>query len=220
MTWTQNPYRLLDLEDYIKTRNPRTLYDQHLRDLLVSRQPDRETFIRLIAAALGQLDTDTLTRKQMEALQLEMEARAVWDMTPTAYIAQKMNIGMRAAQRLLRRATANAKIKEHDQMFALTRDFLNDSERIVQVAEADIRKRMALMPRQCAGDGTPGCTHYAPTGRRLCHNCYQTYGQNPPRWLHEEMKRIENEHRRAAIRDLYEVDIALDDLENITSAAN
>lgn len=94
-------------------------------------------------------------------------------------------------------------------------------------SRADVRKKMAGIKRICAG-GYDGCAGDSTTGKvSLCLSCHrkasEEYGlmTNYPHWLLEEIKRIENEHRKASVDACYEDyhgTVSIDELESYLDA--
>lgn len=210
--WYSNPFKFADIEDILPDRTSALAFFQ---DLLINRPTEFQALLNLYFKACRNLDPlIRLTRRQQEVVRLANEA-AQRGLQPTHYAASKLKISVRAVQRLLKRIEDH--FAEAENMFA-SGDFLPvDSNKrnnlpSWQPTERQIRVQMAAMPRQCAGCGDDTSGRFT-----LCYECGERYGfireewstskrpnePAPANWLLPEARRIDREHRRAAINELY-----------------
>ena len=204
--WYRNPYKYIDDDDlgHHYLRQARII----LGDLLVMRPTEEEALFTLFRYATYNTDGDMqkTTSRQQQAVEYAIEAM-YRGKNAAKYVALKLGVHISNAYRLLERADFRAKIANFER-------FLHSISRDVSISwtptEDQVRNKMASMPRLCAGSGTGSCAGTTRGDHSLCWNCYQTYGirgEWPPRqakWLEPEVRRIENEHRIAALNALYE----------------
>jgi hypothetical protein len=205
--WYKNQYAFIDPAD-LPDEAKRQGY-QFFRDVLVNRPTEFQALFKLFLAARRGFDTvhKAFTTRQERAVAYAIEALRMGKLA-TRYVAEKLGIGIRAAQRLLKRADYEAK------MFAFGRYVQSVSKDVAQnlwtPKPEHIKRQMAAMPRICAGSGTEGCHGHTRGDYALCWSCLQKYGlrgeweDSGVSWLLPEARRIEAEHRKAAINALYE----------------
>lgn len=198
--WWLNPFRWLDEVDLLDKGGNYSFF----HDLLVERPTEFRAFLYLFVQSCNNLDAQRLvmTQRQGEAVRLAREAMQA-GVHPTGYVAQMMRITPRSVQRLLKRGSVAL-----GEFFHVVDD---DCTRIRwKPSDGQIRAQMAATRKLCAGHGTPGCGGSTSGKFALCWNCHRTYGirgewgERHRKWLEPEIRRIENDHRQAAINALYE----------------
>jgi hypothetical protein len=206
VAWYDDIEALVDIEDLAVTRSPSSLYNYHLRDPLVSRMPERNVFIPMIAKALGKQAELTRRQEWIEVLMLEALA---WNVDPrkvTGYVARRADVGIRAVQRIMKRIEARhgERLEQSDRVFA-------SSAGVPIVPRNTMRDELgrirASLPRVCAGSVLNAeCTHTAPKKRALCRSCFEKFviatGGFMPDIVAQEARRIDAQHRRDCIEIL------------------
>lgn len=200
MAWFDDIEKIVDLEDIQFTRNPRQLYDAHLRDPLITRRPERDVFVPMLAHALGRQAELTRRQEWIEVLMLEALAWGTDPRKVTGYVAQRAGVGIRAVQRIMNRIEARhrERLEQSDRVFA-SAEYV--PIRIDKIAHNELGRIRASVPRQCGGSAYNGeCTHYAPKKRALCRSCFEKFvvatGGNMPFDVREAVRKIDAQHRR------------------------
>jgi hypothetical protein len=228
--WFKNPFNFAD-EESILSGNRAAAFE-FFRDALVNRPTEFAALLHLYLLACRNLESGRadLTQRQREAVNFAREAEKQ-GIHPTKYTADKLKISHRAAQRLFRRA---GRRYEETNMFASAAELHvvhKDNKQTWRPSEKQIRAKMAAMPRTCAA-----CGENAPGKYALCWKCSRIYGPTrsdweqagkngvvPAKWLLPEARRIEREHRRAAINELYKhrgYDYDYEDIEYLFNQAS
>jgi hypothetical protein len=185
------------------TRNPRQLYDIHLRDPLISRRPERDVFVPMLAHALNRHAELTRRQQYIEVLVLEALARDISPRKVSRYVSERAGVGMRAVQYIVKRIEARKHIGlenlENLFAFAPEQGVFN-----VRIDEKRLGRIQASVPRQCAGAAyNADCTHHAPGTRPLCRACFEKFvianGGFMPDHIREAARRIKAQHRRDCV---------------------
>lgn len=176
----------------------------------------RDALVNIVRDLLSEHGRD-LTRRQQEALAAYDEALCKGIDAPVGYVASKLGIEPHSASELLKRAKIrHSSEKSH----SINRGLLYEP------TKKEIRHKMAQLPRPCAA-GYQGCRGNTQHGKvALCYPCHVKVKSNAddalmPEWLISEIKRIESEHRKAAIEACYHDHygtVSLDELENYLNA--
>ena len=205
--WYRNQYAWLDADDL--DADPMRQAHYFFRDLLVNRPTEFRALFNLFLAARRSFDGvhQAFTSRQEKAVAYAIEAIRRGK-NAAKYVALKLGINLRNAYRLLERADFRAKIANFSQFVQLvSKDVAHNTW---TPKPETIKRQMAAMPRICAGSGTEGCHGHTRGDYALCWSCLRKYGlrgewaDTRHAWLLPEARRIETEHRKAAINALYE----------------
>lgn len=211
MAWFDDIEKIVDLEDIQFTRNPRQLYDAHLRDPLISRRPERDVFVPMLAHALGKQVKLTRRQERTEVLMFEALANGVHPRKIAGYIADREGVTARSIRRRLKRADSRrfVTLENSAQMvpFAPQSPYIS-----MHVDEQILGSIRANVPRRCAGGvKNADCAGYAPKKRTLCRACFEKYVMPYGTTLEdiepytvriaiiEASRKIESQHRRDCI---------------------
>ena len=205
--WYKNPYRWLDDED-LGPDEKRRAYT-FFRDMLVNRETEFQALFNLFLKARWYINTGmkALTTRQEQAVEYAIEAMRMGK-NEARYVAMKLGVHLSNAYRLLERADYKAKIANFSRIVeSISRESATISWRPKPEL---IQRKMASMSRQCACSGTQGCKGKTRGDYALCWSCMQKHGlrgeweDNGVAWILPEAQRIQTQHRRDAINELYE----------------
>lgn len=176
----------------------------------------RDAMLRIVRHLLQYHSTD-LTKRQKQALEAYDEA-VKCGIPPVNYVAKRLGIKQNSASELIKRA----KIRYIDE------NFHSMDEGILityNPTEQEIKRKMASIPRICAGS-FDGCLGETRNGKvALCFPCHvRLKVEYPliPEWYISEAQRIESEHRKLAInachKDHYGT-VSIEEYESYMDAA-
>ena len=205
--WYKNQYAFIDPDD-LPDDAKRQGY-QFFRDVLVNRPTEFKALFSLFLAARRGFDVihKAFTSRQQQAVDYAIEALRRGT-NAAKYVALKLGIALVSAYQLLQRADFRAKMHNFSQFVEyVSKDATQNTW--TPTPEA-IQRQMASMSRICAASGTEGCHGHTRGDYALCWSCLRKYGlrgeweDNGVSWLLPEARRIQTEHRKAAINALYE----------------
>jgi hypothetical protein len=152
-----------------------------LMDMITNRPTEFSVFASFYLSAYKRQGWRIeMTQRQQEADSLAVEAVGL-GIRPTKYISQRLAIGERAAQRLLKRAS-EAKMFVFDEKTYTT---IEDSLQRMPTERA-LQRRMAAYRHRCPGYGAhEACEQWTRGDKDLCHPCALHFGHlgERPDWL-------------------------------------
>jgi hypothetical protein len=206
--WYKNQYAFLDPDDLADDPKRQAYY--FFRDLLVNRPTEFQALFKLFLATRHNFDGvvhKAFTSRQEQAVSYAIEALRR-GLNAAKYVALKLGIAVVSAYQLLQRADFRAKMHTFSGFVqSISKDAAQNTW---TPSRSQVQRQMASMPRLCAGSGTEGCHDHTRGDYALCWSCLRKYGlrgeweDNGYSWLLPEARRIEAEHRKAAINALYE----------------
>lgn len=201
--WWLDPLKLVDEDDLYGAKADDVPYiaEAFFRDRLVDRPPEYAVLLRMLRRAMSHVPEE-LTARQRDAVRIAwMAANA--GLSPIVMVADELDISFKSARKLLKRADARLEMAF---LAEKSTDICVDTHVSWQPMEVQIRQQMSAMRKRCAG-GVDGCKLEIPGRYDLCPVCMRYFGSFSewPGWLVLEVRRIRQEHRRAAIAALYEV---------------